>query len=477
MAAEYPNITSTHKDYEDKKKSWESITGFYTDDSDIILKTMVQHKHEDSQDFEKRKDRALYVNVVRTVIYRLTAIFLASGVSRLGFSEEVGTFEGDADGYGTSLNACITSIVSTILLFGKCYVFVDYSVSEDDTSEIKLEEDPLPTIEIFTPLELRNWKKIKRKGFEWVIGMKKKIVDEQEKEVYYKIDYEQIAQVDSSGNDISPVYDHGLGYTPFFEVTLTPSYKDGFGQELSEAAASALQLYSDVDTVAVKHTFSQLTVPDDGSLDEAAYREQEDINTLEGDGTTTITETVAKQRALVAIGSSQVLAFPANTGQPPQFISADCSQIAELWNIYKDVLKLTLFTTGLADMLGVWDEQIISLLFGSLAYNMETLERNIFKTYYAYLGSQMDEKIKIRYPDSYPLENLDDWLAKINAISSSVLSDEAKRVLLTAVSLKLPIQLDVADKALLYSALDKTEFTTPGKEKETTENIEVTENA
>ena len=462
MPVTYPDdVTKKHPFYEANETAWTLIDAAYSGGADFITtEYIVKHPHESDPMHEARVSRALYFNFMRQSLTKLVRLIMAEGVIRRG-TTELQQFLQDANGYSTSFDAFMRDSGVISAMFGNAHILVDYAISEDDSEITSLADivdgQVYPTVELFTPLQMTNWRKRRRKGYEWCIFKTSRIVDDQEKEAYIKVDYEAIEEVDSSGNSLSERYEHNLGFCPVFDLPYADVHRKdmqrGIGTDLAYAAKGLLNITSLAEEVADRHSFTQLALPDDGSIEELQARQSDyvDIEAPEysnflGSG---------QDPTLTRLSRSTVMTFPANTGHPPSFISPDSSQLADIWSMVKEGIDLALYTVGLTDKSGKVDVEGTGATLFELSRNMEALELKVLHTVNLYLGTQpAPDSIAVVYPVSFSIAGFSDWLKNFTSVAGmATVNDEFKLDMLKNMILTMPGGLSQVQKLAYAESL------------------------
>lgn len=461
MAAEYPSdIKATHPFYDLNQSDWQLVNAAFNGGSDFVSKDyIIQHSFESDAEYNKRIERAMYFNIVRRTITQLVRMIMAEGVIRKG-TEEFGQIIADATGYGTPWNPFFQDAGVVSAMYGNAHIIVDYAISEDD-SEIKSmadvnESGAFPTLELFTPLEMTNWRKKRRKGYEWCIFKTTRIVEDKEKDVYIKVDYENIQEVTGEGDAVTEAYAHGLGFTPIVDVPYPSVHKKnlqrGLGVDLSHVAKGILNLSSLAEEVAERHAFNQLTMPDDGAIEEMQARQSDYINY---EVAPEVYDAMANGQdpVLQRIGRSTVMTFPAQTGHPPGFISPDSSQLGDIWTVTKDSISMALFCAGLTEIGGKTDITTMAATLTDLSATLQSAETTALKMAGMYVSKESEE-LAVIYPTSFSIETFDNWLKNFSAMSGiQTVDDEFKLEVMRGMVIKMPGHLTQVEKADLSKTM------------------------
>lgn len=464
MPAEYPDdIKKQHPFYEDNLDAWQLIYDAYSGGSDFISTTyMIQHPHENTAAYNARIKRAMYFNFMRQSITKMVRLIMAEGVLRSGTAvATLQQFINDANGYGTAFNSFMRDAGVVSAMYGNAHILVDFAISQDD-GEIKSLSDILdgqvyPTVELMTPLQLINWRKRRRRGYEWCVFSVKRIVEDQEKDCYIKVDYENIQEVDDQGEPLTEPFAHGLGFCPVFDLPYADVHRKdmqrGIGTDLAYNAKGILNITSLAEEVADRHSFTQLIMPDDGAIEELQAKQSDYIEVDAADYYDYLT--AGQDPVLAKLAKSTVMTFPANTGHPPAFISPDSSQLEAIWSMVQGSIDTALYTSGITDKSGKVDSDGMGAILFELARNMESLEVKIFQTVMLYMGTQPSaDAIEVTYPTAFSVQSFDDWMKQFSSVAGlATVQDDFKLQLLKNMVLTMPGSLTQTQKMAFADSL------------------------
>jgi len=459
MAATYPSdIKTEHPFYEANKADWELIYAAFHGGSEFISSTyIVKHPHESKEAYDARISRALYFNFTKQALTKMVRLIMIEGIIRKGVTDFT-QFLDDSNGYQTTFDAFMRDAGVVAALYGKAHILVDYAISEEENDITSLADilygNIYPTVELLTPLQMTNWKRRRRRGYEWCIFLVKRIVEDKEKDVYIKVDYENIEEVDSDGNVVSASFTHGLGYCPVFDLAYADVHRSdmqrGLGTDLAYAAKSILNMTSLAEEVANRHSFTQLALPDDGAIEEMQARQSDYID-VDAPGYYDFI-TSGQDPTLQRLSNSTVMTFPANTGHPPSFISPDSSQLADIWTMAKESVDIALYLSGITDKAGKVDAEGTGAVLLELAKNMQEVEKAILYTVGAYMGvAPQIDAIDVVYPTSFSVLPFADWMKNFSSVAGlATVSEDFKLGILKGMVLTMPGNLTQKEK-MAYS--------------------------
>ena len=464
MAYKLPDI----KDRLEPNDLYNEMTSEYDFMLDVLLggdnfisqNYLVKHAFETNAAYKRRLQKVWYFDLPRKIVSSFVEPIFKEGVIRKNL-DEVESFINDATGYGDCLDDVMCELGILSAYFGISYIFVDYAFSEVDDVEIDLGVDTvMPVVNVFSPVDLIAWEKRRRYGFMWATFKTKKIIDGQLQEVYISVDYEKIYEVDKDGNDITKPYEHGLGYTPVFEFKFPGSFRhvkrQGLGLNLAYIMKGMINCISVVEELGEKRAFHQLTLPDDGSIEEWQAKQSE-LRQMQYDEEYNLYLTPpehdfigeATDPTLKKLSNASVLTFPSNTGHPPNYISPPVSGIGDVWKVVRDSIFLAMYVTGIQRYDGSFDIEFVSSKCSKVAKTLSGLEKYILKTVFKYIGNEMPDDANVFYPDTFSLMSLQNWLETVMGIaglSNTNVNIDYVNNLLREVTYLLPLPLSQVDK-------------------------------
>lgn len=456
MPATYPdNITTEHPFFTANKADWELIYAAYHGGAEFISTDyIVKHPHETAAAHKARVSRALYFNFMRQALTKLVRLIMVEGVIRTGVAD-MSQFLVDANGYRTTFDAFMRDAGVVSAMYGNAHILTDYAISAEENDIVSLSDimdgAVFPTVELLTPLQMINWRKRRRRGYEWCIFLVKRIVEDKETDVYIKVDYENIEEVDAQGNVVSPSFAHGLGFCPVFDLPYADVHRRdmqrGLGTDLAYVAKGILNVVSLAEEVADRHAFTQLTMPDDGSIEELQAK-QSDYLDVEATPEYYDFLSTGQDPTLAKLARSTVMTFPANTGHPPAFITPDSQQLSSIWDMAKDSIDLALYAVGMTDKAGKTDVEGTGAILSELSKNMQEVEKLVLYTVGMYMGTKPTAgAIEVLYPTSFSVLPFTDWLKNFTSVAGmSTVSDEFKLGLLKNMILSMPGNMSQTEK-------------------------------
>jgi hypothetical protein len=283
------------------------------------------HRLEDESDFNNRLKRVYYLNYCNLVC-SIYADYIFKEAIRRPENSVLDDFRGDVDGKGTDIDSFMTKLSFLSSVYGHVHVLVDapnivggrvpLHTYRSNTSEFD------PYLVVIPPTELRDWSLDKYGKPEWVLirmfGYEDSdpLVPREDDTTYLLITRNDWTKYSKDGVEIESG-EHGLG-----EVYMTTCYNkdtnlDMVGESLITDISRINRIIynwcSNIDEMIERQTFSQLVMPQDPHSE----LHQEDEGGAE----------------LGTLGTAQIFTFPANSSQPPRFISPDVAQLDIIWSM------------------------------------------------------------------------------------------------------------------------------------------------
>ena len=333
-----------HPEYDAKIDNWEEYQ-FAAEggDSFITDENLFTHRLEDSEDFNERLARAYYLNFCDTIPSMYNSYIFKDGVQRPP-NEALAQFREDIDGKGTDASAFMKIAGYWASVFGVVHILVNMPTAKTKIVSKKDQKDnPLtPYLRLVFPTQLKDWAVDEKGNFKWVLIESTYYEDDDPKverteathymlitATEWEIQDDEGALVTFSDGSKNKG-ENTLGYIPIYTMYHKTSRIEKVGQSLLKDIFHVNRIIfnwcSCIDEQVERQTFSQLTVPDDGSLAEESER---------GIG------------ILKKIGSSSIWTFNADAKHPPAYISPDVKNIDTIWKLIIDHIKEIFRLSGL----------------------------------------------------------------------------------------------------------------------------------
>jgi hypothetical protein len=405
-----------HPLYGDNLSSWtlykNSVDGgdeFINDDN------LFSHRLEEANDFEERLDRAYYLNFCELIPNLYNCFIFKEKIERPS-DEILEEFRKDCDGRGTSITDFIKKAGFFAKVYGVVHILIDIPQVTGGKTKINKrlakEKRIAPYCTLIYPTQLKDWSVDKDGNFNWVLiempynrDMDPTI--ERVEETHYKlITKEEWRVEDDNGEEVDFEDDspssgtNDFGFVPM--VTLYHKYYEDnkIGKSLLKDIVyinrAIMNWCSCLDEQVERQTFSQLVVPDDGTLAEASETGDDPLH---------------------KIGTSYIWTFNANSNQPPQFISPNVENLQTVWQIIIDHTK-EIFRLG--GLVGVSEDLYVSrsgrsaqmgfvsvnAALSDTSYALQQCENAMSKIVYTMLNKNIEEYEDVKYPTTFDIVEL-----------------------------------------------------------------------
>jgi len=434
-----------HPLYEEYVSRWE----LYYDavkggESFITTDNLSSHRLEDSTDYDERFERSYYLNFTETLPKLYNSLIYKEHIERPG-NEDLAIFRTNTDGRGKNMNDFVKRAGFLASTFGAVHCIVDIP-SAPKKSISKFEEKSLglyPYATLFTPIQVKDWSMDKFGRLRWIVIEEKYYNDidptvKRIEEVHYKLITTTEWRVeDDKGQPVT--YDDdspSSGKNPLGMVPIATMYNNDIDDNMVGESMLKDIVYinraifnwcSCIDEQIERQTFSQLVVPDDGTLAE----EKE----TSGD-------------PLYKIGTSSIYTFPHDSGHPPAFISPDVQNITAVWKLVIDHVKEIFRLSGL---MGSSDDMYIgksgrAAQFGFISVNSclaskaasyQKFENDISKLAMIHLGKKPEDFKEVKYAESFDVGSLTEEIDNIFKVMESNISDTLNIYLKKTISMKI----------------------------------------
>lgn len=431
------NINKQHPDYKNIAAVAQVIKDCFECGDKLLSSTYIKrHMFESKGAYKSRLARSYAFPTMSKPINQFLSVIFRTDIVREGAAlANLSPFFNDATGYEVPFTPYMFALASMAMVFGKAYSVVDFSVNESDAGRDLTLADLdggaiFPTTTIYTPLDLVNWSYIPRKGFEACVFKRTRVIDGKNTNTLLYVDSDTFEETDAQGGKIEGggPFPHSLGYTPVFTLNYTGSIyaASSIGDMLKSTQKGSANLLSIVDEMSERQAFSQLCVPDDGTISELEHKQTDVNNNLRKIGEISPgVETSAKDNVLNMLSDSAALTYPAGTGHPPQFISPNATELKNIWKYAKELILQGYISTGLTDARGNVSLESAAPLMRVFAHSLAAHEARILKTVAKYLSGNVDD-IVAYYPQIPDALN-SDWIDICNKLAEATwLSDEAK---------------------------------------------------
>jgi len=402
-----------HPEYSSKKDDWEFYEASAAGGSSFITNEhLFTHRLEDSEDFEERLERAYYLNFCDTIPNIYNSYIFKEGVERPA-NEKLDSFRLDADGKGTNMSDFMKDAGYWSSVYGKIDILINMPMSKIPlvTKKDEKESNRQPYAKLIYPTQLKDWSLDGRGNYKWVVIEMDHYEDEdpfteREESVHYMLITPDSWEIhDEEGKPVK--FTDGsknkgknpLGYIPLYTMYHKKSRVDKIGESLLKDIVYVNRIIfnwcSCVDEQIERQTFSQLTVPDDGSLVERGT----DI--------------------LKKISTSSIWTFPSDAKHPPAFISPNVENINVIWKLtvdhIKEIFRLSGLQGGTSDMYtsrsgrqSQYNFLGVNSALAEKSASYQEAENQISLIALDYLKVKKNEYKDVQYPTTFDVQALTD---------------------------------------------------------------------
>jgi hypothetical protein len=335
----------THPLYDKYLEEWEFYIESALGGKDYLENedNLFTHRLEDwSWDYEERLERASYLNFCNYVC-RVYADYIFKEKIRRPPNKLLDEFRTNVDGRGTDIDTFMNQVSWLSSVYGQIHIVIDSPYAEDINVPLHVykqnKERFNPYAVIVTPQDLRDWSVDEFGNLNWVLIRSRGYSDidpqkNREDDTTYRLIARDYWETYNFEGDKT-----GEGENPLGKVYMVTCYNsdaniDLIGESLITDISRINRLIynwcSNIDEMIARQTFSQLVMPGDP---------HEELHELSEGGD-----------PLKALGTAQIFTFPADAGQPPQFISPDRQQIDVIWKMIENNRDMIFELAGLGTL-------------------------------------------------------------------------------------------------------------------------------
>lgn len=438
MAKEIRLSQREHPLYSDNINKWNMYLNSALGGENFINEDyLFSHQLEDSSSFDERLERAYYLNFCDTIPSLYNSFIFRSKVQRPSNSD-LALFRSNVDGRGTDISEFVKRCGYFSSVLGAIHALVDVpSTSEKPVSKAEAKvKNIYPYASIIFPSQLKDWSLDRYGNFKWIVIEGEHYNDtdpsiEREVKKYYKLITTKDWKIeDDKGQPFS--FDdgskssgkNGLGLVPLATMYHKDLNDDKIGESLIKdiiyVNRTILNWCSCIDEQIERQTFSQLIVPDDGSLAEESESVDDPLHRL---------------------GTSNAWTFPSDASHPPAYISPDTDNIMTIWKLVVDHIKEIYRMAGL---LGGTSDLYTSRSgrqsqFGFIGVNSclaeksskyEKFENDISRLALMEIKGSADTYETVKYPDNFDVVALAEEIDSIFKVMEKNLSPTLNKTLM-----------------------------------------------
>lgn len=406
-----------HPLYVDNVANWKFYLDAVKGGKNMLNSTQLfSHRLEDTTDHASRVDRAYYLNQCSAIISAYNSYIFREPIQRIG-NKDLTVFRSNTDSNETSINDFIDRAGFLASTYGAIHALTDInSSSKKNISKRDVRNGVLaPYSTLILPSQLRDWSVDSKGQLRWIIIESTYYRDEDPSleritEKHYKLISREGWHIENEDGDLVILPDgelskgeNKLGFIPLTTMYHTDIDNDRVGESLlkdiSFVNRAILNWCSCIDEQIDRQTFSQLIIPDDGSL-----AQEEEASGVD---------------PLVQIGTGSAFTFPVAAGHPPAFISPNTHNIEVIWKLVANHIKemfrmagliggtgdLHASQSGKASQIGF---QGVNSTLAKKAALYQKFENDISKVALLQLGISEDKYEATKYPETFDIASLSD---------------------------------------------------------------------
>ena len=407
-----------HPKYEDNLDKWELYYKSAKGGKDFINETnLFTHRLEDSTDYDERLDRGYFLNYCEALPEIYNSFIFRENIIRPA-DDILDRFRKNVDKRETDISRFIIRAGFLASVYGVIHAIVDMPPVVKNKSNRKASKaetkDLLPFCKIIKPTDLVDWSVDSQGNFNWIVLKSTHYNDldpykKREEVQHYKlITTTEWSIQDREGNVAK--FDDGrlakgpneLGIVPIITMYHKEEEDDKIGdsmlRDIVRVNRIVMNWCSCIDEQVERQTFSQLVIPDDGTLAEKSE---------EGDD------------PLYSIGTSSMWTATSDSKWAPQFISPDTGNIDAIWKLVidhiKEMYRMAGLQGGTSDLYASKSGKQTQMNFMGVnsaladkANKYQIFEREIGRMVYRHMDKDPDELEETIYPSSFDIGALED---------------------------------------------------------------------
>lgn len=305
-------------------------------------------------------------------------------------SESVKRFWKNADGLGRSIDRTMSTVLQWAEVFGVTWMMVDkpHEVFLNNEDELDF---GLPYIKHYFPFDVLDGGFTDRGVIKWV--MVRDFIRKDDDAlaapalttIFTIWDRNRFTAIRKApkpegSQPVSQTFlrvpelsgEHNLGVVPIHPVRFSdsedPFISPGLIDDIAYLDRDIFNKQSQLDTIVLDQTFSQLTMPADAVIMNSVERAEQQSADVSASGST---QQEARER-IVEMGTKRVFLFNGNASHPPRYISPDASQVDAIRQIIKDE---TTEIYRIAGLLGEVGREVRTQSGTSKAYDFDRLNK------------------------------------------------------------------------------------------------------
>ena len=451
-----------HPLFTDKIGEWEFFRDAAIGGKEFATNNLFSHRLEDTDDLTQREERVYYLNYC-DLLPDIYNYYIFRETIKRPVDTNLEIFRDNCDRRGTDISSFIKKAGRYATIYGAVHILVDIPETGKVTPTVADIKDSgtAPYCTLLLPTQVKDWSVDDAGRLRWIIYEYEYYRDldpkiEREIETHYKvITTEEWWIEDEDGNKVK--FDeegaksegpNGLGFIPIFTLYNKEGEDDKVGESMLKDIAYInriiLNWCSLIDEQIERQTFSQLIVPDDGSMDEDEER-----------GTDPLTK----------ISTSVSFTFNPESRHPPAFIAPTTDTINTIWNLVldhiKEIFRLAGLQGGTSDLYtsksGRQSQMSFKGVDSSLAEKSVTYqkaENGISKLAYVQLGANIEEFEDVKYPTQFNTVALAEEVDSIIKVLERNFSETLNKTLMKDIARKAITVTPESIKEIIENEID-----------------------
>lgn len=411
---------------------------------------LFSHRLESQDDdFPDRKKRAYYLNFCDGVLSTYTNYIMKEKIERVE-DENLTKIRTNSSNKSDTIDDFMRKVAYQSGIFGHVHIFVNmkddpFSHNIKTKANEKIEQ---PFFRIVPPTKVKDWSVDNDGKLNWILIEDEEYADQDPRmervayKIYILIEKDKYTVEDADGEIIRQGTNE-LGEVPIVTCYHKDIDLDMIGEsqikDIAYINRAIFNWCSCIDEMIERQTFSQLIIPDDGSL-----AEEEET----GD-------------PLRKIGTSSMWTFPSDSSHPPDFISPDTGNLETIWRMViahiREIHRLAGLTGASEDLYtpqrsGKSQQYSLINISSTLAAkstNLERTENELNRLAYKWMGKNPEEVQRVIYPSQFDVEALESALESTFSIVEREISETLSKELLKKLARKaLPLSTDEIKKKI-----------------------------
>lgn len=484
-------ITRRHPEYDRRKEHWQFLFDTYQSSPGWFEENIFQFIREGAETYAGRLKRAYRFNHTREVVDLVNKyLYKTPPVRREDVPESVKRFRARATNSGLTLDEFERQVSRLASISGRVYAVVDSTSTGAET--VKDEKEGRARLYAYTVMP---WQFLDC-GFDSLGNMSWCLIHELKRDdedpftssgtmqdhyrLWTKNEWmlfrSDIRKGTHARVDLVASGEHGLGMVPVVKCDHIETDNKYAAPALVEDIAyldrAVANYCSNLDQVINDQTFSQLTMPVQGTLPGVTSATGE---TAEDESDP---DFVKARKQVMRLGTSQVLLYDGEAGSPPSYISPDPKQAGVITSTIQKIISEIYHTVGLAgertkqdNSMGIdnssgvakaFDFERVNALLTSKAASMEQFSNRIENLVRAYNSEELidgDSKdhLPVIYSTNFDVRGLNDELAIANQLSLLAVPMEVRRHHMKSILSKLWPMLDEGTRNKLEKSVENWE--------------------